>query len=79
MVVYDPVIDDAAERGWKWHYTADGTLNRPEQADNHWLDGVVGCAVSASIQGCVLFGTDVPQGPTQPRVRLSALQRSKRG
>jgi len=27
MVVYDPVIDDAAERGWKWHYTADGTLN----------------------------------------------------
>ena len=59
--------------------TVDEWKIRPEQPDNHWLDGIVGCAVSASIQGCVLFGTDAPQGPAQPRVRLSALQRSKRG
>ena len=59
--------------------TVDEWKIRPEQSDNHWLDGVVGCAVSASIQGCVLFGTDAPQGPAQPRVRLSALQRRKRG
>ncbi|MCC7407363.1 MAG: phage terminase large subunit family protein, partial [Phycisphaeraceae bacterium] len=26
--------------------------------DNHWLDCLVGCAVGASMQGCVLFGTD---------------------
>lgn len=55
---------------WKFH---------PEQPENHWLNGVNGCAVSASIQCCVLFGTAAPQGPTEPAVRLSALQRSKRG
>ncbi len=59
--------------------TVDEWKIRPEQPDNHWLDGVVGCAVAASMQGCILFGTDArPTGPPQ-RVRLSALQRSKRG
>src|SRR5687768_17719279 len=27
-------------------------------ADNHWLDCLVGCAVGASMQGAILFGTD---------------------
>ncbi|MBT4820754.1 MAG: hypothetical protein HON70_33910, partial [Lentisphaerae bacterium] len=27
---------------------------RPEAHDNHWLDGIVGCAVAASIEGAVL-------------------------
>lgn len=32
--------------------------------DNHWLDGLVGCAVAASIEGAHLFGE---QKPTQRR------------
>ena len=34
---------------------------RPEAHDNHWFDGVVGCAVAASMCGCVLAGTDTVQ------------------
>ena len=51
---------------------------RPEQADNHWLDCLVGCAVAASNQGAVLFGTDTGPAPQRRRMRLSDLQRSKR-
>lgn len=58
--------------------TVDEWKIRPEQADNHWFDGVVGCAIAASIQGCVLFGTDQHRGKPDQRVRLSNLQRSKR-
>jgi len=58
--------------------TVDEWKIRPEQADNHWFDGVVGCAIAASIQGCLLFGTDQHRGKTDQRVRLSNLQRSKR-
>ena len=29
----------------------------PGRKDNHWLDGLVGCAVSASLQGCRLIDT----------------------
>jgi hypothetical protein len=46
--------------------------------DNHWLDCLVGCAVAASIQGAVLFGTDGGQGPPRKRLRLSELQGRKR-
>ena len=51
---------------------------RPEQADNHWLDCLVGSAVAASIQGAVLFGTDSSAPERRQRIRLSELQRSKR-
>ena len=38
----------------------------PNRPDNHWLDGLVGCAVAASILGAVL--AEMP-GPMQPRRR----------
>ncbi|MEO2018303.1 MAG: terminase gpA endonuclease subunit, partial [Fuerstiella sp.] len=51
---------------------------RPEQADNHWLDCLVGAAVAASIQGAVLFGTGQENRRSRDRVKLSKLQKSKR-
>lgn len=47
---------------------------RTPGADNHWLDCLVGCAVAGSVQGAVLFGTDVKRPPNRPRIKLSALQ-----
>ena len=58
--------------------TVDEWKMRPEQSDNHWLDCLVGCAVAGSIQGAVLFGTDVAPAARQSRLKLSELQRSKR-
>jgi hypothetical protein len=46
---------------------------RTPGADNHWFDGLVGCAVAASIQGTVLFGTEARR-TERPRIRLSTLQ-----
>lgn len=46
--------------------------------DNHWLDCAVGCAVAASMQGAVLFGTDTKQEARRPRLRLSELQGRRR-
>ena len=57
--------------------TVDEWKIRPEQANNHWFDGVVVCAVAA-IQGCVLFGTDQHNGKERHRVRLSSLQKNRR-
>ena len=55
---------------------------RPEQPENHWFDCLVGCAVAASIQGSVLFGT----APTPPkkernnrRLTLAEMRQRKRG
>lgn len=36
--------------------TVDEWKMRPEQSDNHWLDGMVGCDVGASMQGTSLLG-----------------------
>lgn len=58
--------------------TVDEWKLRPEQSDNHWLDCLVGCAVAASIQGAVLFGTDAAPTPQRRRIRLSEIQRSRR-
>lgn len=59
--------------------TVDEWKMRPEASDNHWLDGLVGCAVGASMQGAVLPGTDNRgKQNTRSRVRLSELQRGKR-
>ncbi len=46
-------------------------------ADNHWLDCLVGCAVAASMEGSVLFGTDA-KVVARPRVRLSAIRKGGR-
>ena len=56
--------------------TVDEWKLRPEASENHWLDCLVGCAVAASIQGVVLFGTGQASPPPRPRVRLSDLQRA---
>lgn len=46
--------------------------------DNHWLDCLVGCAVAASMQGAVLFGTDQREAGRRPRLKLSELQGRRR-
>ena len=46
-------------------------------ADNHWLDCLVGCAVAASMEGSVLFGTDA-KVVARPRVKLSAIRKGGR-
>ena len=52
---------------------------RPECHDNHWLDGVVGCAVAASMCGCVLAGTDKVVAPkaARPKMRLSEMRKMR--
>jgi len=50
---------------------------RVDGLDNHWLDCLVGCAVAASMQGAVLFGTDAKPA-AKPRIKLSALQGGRR-
>ena len=53
---------------------------RPEAHDNHWFDGIVGCAVAASMSGCVLEGTDKSTSGSKPKVKvkLSELRKIKR-
>ena len=58
--------------------TVDEWKIRPEKPDNHWLDCLVGCAVAASMQGAILFGTEAAPQPRRPRVKLSDLQRRNR-
>lgn len=57
--------------------TVDEWKLRVEGLDNHWLDGLVGAAVAASMQGAVLFGTDA-RVPNRPRIRLSAIRGDRR-
>ncbi len=45
-------------------------------ADNHWLDCLVGCAVAASMQVAILFGTDVKPAPRR-KIKLSEIQKSR--
>jgi phage terminase large subunit GpA-like protein len=54
---------------WKW---------RPEHGDNHWLDGLVGCAVAASMQGVSLPGTGEAAPAKRARVSFAELQRRRR-
>jgi hypothetical protein len=51
---------------------------RPDAHDNHWLDGIVGCAVAASIEGAVLPGTQEVAAPKRERIKLSDLRRQSR-
>jgi hypothetical protein len=55
--------------------TVDEWKLRPERGDNHWFDCLVGCAVAASIQGAVLFGTDGRAPSKRERVSFRELQR----
>ena len=52
---------------------------RPEAHDNHWWDCTVGCAVAASMCGCVLPGTDNlrPRKEAKPRLKLSEIRKKK--
>lgn len=56
----------------EWH-------ERPSKDDNHWLDGVVGCAVAASMLGAVLPGAGGFKPPKRQRVSFAQLQARKRG
>lgn len=51
---------------------------RPNQQDNHWLDGLVGCAAAASMLGAALAGTGQTGGSFRSnrvgKIKLSALQ-----
>ena len=58
--------------------TVDEWKMRPERGDNHWFDGLVGCAVAASMQGVVLQGTDGMAQAKRERVSFAELQRSRR-
>lgn len=51
---------------------------RPEAHDNHWWDGLVGCAVAASMCGCILEGTGtrIREKP-KTRMKLSDLRRAR--
>lgn len=51
---------------------------RPEAHGNHWLDGILGCAVAASIEGAVLPGTQEGTAPKRERIKLPDLRRSRR-
>jgi hypothetical protein len=57
--------------------TVDEWKMRPERSDNHWLDGLVGCAVAASIQGAVLPGTDGRQPAKRERVSFADMQKRR--
>ncbi|MEQ8785121.1 MAG: hypothetical protein RIC55_02445 [Pirellulaceae bacterium] len=58
--------------------TVDEWKIRPERADNHWFDCLVGCAVAASMQGAVLFGTEAIRPHKRRRVSFADLQRKRR-
>ncbi|MCL4198910.1 MAG: phage terminase large subunit family protein [Phycisphaerales bacterium] len=57
--------------------TVDEWKLRVDGLDNHWLDGLVGCAVAASMHGAVLYGTDT-RPAARRRIRLSDLQGGRR-
>jgi hypothetical protein len=57
--------------------TVDEWKLRPERGDNHWFDGLVGCAVAASMQGIVLSGTDGTISKQRERVSFADLQRRR--
>jgi phage terminase large subunit GpA-like protein len=59
--------------------TVDEWKMRPERGDNHWFDGLVGCAVAASMQGVVLERTQVVTCSRKKPVTLSKLYRQARG
>ena len=59
--------------------TVDEWKLKASRPDNHWLDGLVGCAAAASMQGATLAGTGGNAAPRRTRVKLSDLQRKRKG
>jgi hypothetical protein len=57
--------------------TVDEWKLRPSASENHWFDGLVGCAVAASMQGVVLPGTEAKVAVHRTRLKLSSLQRGR--
>ncbi|AMV35310.1 Phage terminase large subunit (GpA) [Pirellula sp. SH-Sr6A] len=51
---------------------------RPEQPDNHWFDCLVGSAVAASMQGCILLGTNTVAVANGGRISFKDMQQKKR-
>jgi hypothetical protein len=51
---------------------------KPSQPDNHWLDCLVGCAVSASIEGVVLGNHAGEKKQTTGKVSFAEMQQRRR-
>jgi hypothetical protein len=51
--------------------TLDEWPRKPSGGDNHWLDGIVGCAVAASMQGSALPEHAPTVRPPRKRVRMN--------
>ena len=66
MAEYRTVIEVNGESADEWD-------QRPERPDNHWWDGLVGCAVGASVEGISPLGPP-PKKKKRRRLRLSELQ-----
>jgi len=58
--------------------TVDEWRVRPGGGDNHWFDGLVGCAVAASMQGVALLEHAPAPAPKPPPRKLSDVQKQKR-
>jgi phage terminase large subunit GpA-like protein len=58
--------------------TVDEWKLRPSASENHWFDCLVGCAVAASMQGVALPGTESRSAPKRARLKLSAMQKTRR-
>lgn len=58
--------------------TVDEWKLRPERGDNHWFDGIVGCAVAASMQGVSMPNTGSLRPVSRERVSFAELQRRNR-
>jgi hypothetical protein len=52
---------------------------RPDGRDNHWLDGLVGCAVAASVLGCSLTSHGGGPGKPRPKLSLAEMQAQAKG
>ncbi len=58
--------------------TVDEWKPRPGQPDNHWLDGIVGCAVAASVLGVRLLGDENSSNAAKSgRIKLSELRQRR--
>ena len=51
---------------------------RPSRPDNHWFDGLVGCAVAASLAGVQIPGASAPRGGAGQRRRYSRADLARR-
>ncbi|MGC1272635.1 MAG: terminase gpA endonuclease subunit [Planctomycetaceae bacterium] len=58
--------------------TVDEWKPRPGQPDNHWLDGLVGCAVAASVLGVALLADTTNPQSSSRNLTLSKIQRERR-